>query len=120
MYDVREVVIGQGEMKRKRLVIEFNHPSQEILGEFLMTDVSLLGGEMVQEIKEILHGDRESVIGSGNRCGWKIDSEKAVINDLFADMGEGIPVLPTCTIETRQLYELILMWEEKRAIYNSN
>lgn len=114
MYEIREVVIGSGKNERKRLIIEFLHPSEAILGEFLMTDASLLNKEILQEIEEVLEGKEDFIIGSGNRCGWKIDREKAIINDLFEGMDPDIPFLPTCTVETVKLYELLHMWLEKR------
>lgn len=118
MYDFKEVAIGHGEKERKRLVIEFSRPNEAILGEFLMIDVHLLGNDIVKELEELLHRERESITGSGNRCGWEINRQTAIINDLFEDKGENVPTFPSCTVETRQLYELITMWLEKcRAYY---
>ncbi len=117
MYQIREVVLYRGEDKRKRLVIEFVEPDQAILGEFLMTDAPMFAGGILQEIDAVILGERAKMIGSGNRCGWEIDADQAVINDLFADMGDDVPSMPTCTIETKKLAELVDIWLTKRKEY---
>lgn len=110
MYELKEVVLRRGENTKKRLVIEFTERDQAILGEFLMTDAPLLSGKILHHLEGVLCGERDMVSGSGNRCSWKMDAQTAVIDDLFADMAEDIPTLPSCTIETKELYELIDMW----------
>jgi len=117
MYQIREVVLCRGEDKKKRLVIEFTAPDQAILGEFLMADAPMFAGGILQEIDAVILGEREKMIGSGNRCGWEIDADQAVINDLFADMGDDVPSMPTCTIETKKLAELVDIWLTKRKEY---
>ena len=114
MYQIREVVLRRGMHEKKRLVIEFKEREQAILGEFLMVDAPMLGGEILQELEAVILGKQTLVIGSGNRCSWNIDAHEAVIEDLFADMDDEIPSMPTCTIETKKLYELIDMWLIKR------
>src|SRR5690625_6171776 len=114
MYQIREVVLCRGEDKIKRPVIEFTVPDQAILGEFLMTDAPMFAGGILQEIDAVILGERAKMIGSGNRCGWEIDADQTVINDLFADMGDDVPSMPTCTFETQNLAELVDIWLMKR------
>ncbi len=113
MYQIREVVLHRGSHEKKRLVIEFMEREQAILGEFLMVDAPMLAGEILQELEAVMSDKQKSVVGSGNRCSWNIDACEAVIDDLFADIGDDIPSMPTCTIETKKLYELIDMWLTK-------
>lgn len=113
MYKIKEVILNHGKHQRKRLVIEFERPENAVLGEFLMTDAPLLSWSILQEMKDVLFGEIEVMQGSGNRTSWVIEKEITTISDLFSDMEEDIPVMESCTIETRKLYELVKMWHEK-------
>ncbi|HLR72382.1 MAG TPA: hypothetical protein VK085_13250 [Pseudogracilibacillus sp.] len=113
MYEIKHVTLQRGKQTKKRYVIEFTDPEQSILGEFLMVDVPLFSGEISDEITAVLRGDRRWIKGSGNRCSWDIDRHVSVISDVFIETGDDIPTMPTCTIQTEQLYDLVEMWLRK-------
>jgi len=113
MYEIKHVTLQRGKQTKKRYVIEFTDPEQSILGEFLMVDVPLFSGEILDEITAVLRGDRRWIKGSGNRSSWDIDRHVAVISDVFIETGDDIPTMPTCTIQTEQLYDLVEMWLRK-------
>lgn len=118
VYKIKEVILNHGKYQRKRLVIEFERLENAVLGEFLMTDAPLLSWSILQEMKDVLFGEIEVVQGSGNRTSWIIEKEITIISDLFSDMEEDIPVMESCTIETKKLYELTEMWQEKTQQFN--
>ena len=118
MFEIKEVMLNQGKHQRKRLVIEFELPEQAVLGEILMTDAPLLSWNILQEMNDVLCGEKEVVQGSGNRTSWVIQKEITTISDLFSDMDEDIPVMETCTIETKILYDLVKMWQSKTQQFN--
>ena len=113
MYEIKQVPLQQGKQSKNRYIIEFTDPEQAILGEFLMIDAPLLSGEILDEMTAVLRGENRVIKGSGNRCGWRIDRHIAVISDLFHEMGDDIPTMPTCTIQTEKLYDLVDMWLKK-------
>ncbi len=59
MYEIREIVLKNGPVERKRLVIEFHNQDQQIVGEFLMVDANLLEGKIVREIKRLMVGRKK-------------------------------------------------------------
>lgn len=109
MYEIKEVILKNGPHARKRLVIEFDDPAMQIVGEFLMADASFFGGAILQEIDHVLKGEKKSAESSGNRCNALIKQDKTVIEDLFEEM-DGADAYPAYEIETEKLRELIEMW----------
>ena len=110
MYQIKEVTLRHGKHIRNHLIIEFNDSKYAILSEFLMTDAPMFQRELMQEVKEVLEGQREVVKGSGNRTSWNISIQHAVIEDLFLYMDQNIPSYPTCMIETSTLYDIMFEW----------
>lgn len=114
MYQIKEITLHHGKQTRKRLIIEFNNQENAILGEFLMTDAPMFHGELLNEVKAVLKDEREIVNGSGNRTSWNIDKQKAVIDDLFAEMEENFTSYPSTIIETTKLYDIMTVWFQAR------
>lgn len=112
MYEFREVTMKNGLYKRKTLAIDFENPKMAIVGEFLMTDATLLSGKVIVEIDLVLLGEKEVNVVSGNRCGLEIRSDKTIITDLFDDIEDTLQY-ESFTISTIELRELIVMWLEK-------
>lgn len=92
--------------ERKKKVIEFDDTNMQIVGEFLMTDAPLLGGEMLKEMNSVLTGQRDEVESSGNRCSVFIQADVTLIEDLFE-------TYPPYKIETKKLRDLTEMWLNK-------
>lgn len=113
MYHIREVILKNNQVERKRLVIEFDDPAQAIVGEFLMADASLLHFSVLDELNHVLSGKSDHVESSGNRCALEIRSDKTLIEDLFEGMFANFDTLPAYEIETGELRDLVAMWKEK-------
>lgn len=106
MYEIKEVILKNANHEKKRHVIEFYDKQMDIIGEFIMTDVSLLKNKLVDEITAVLEGETAVIVGSGNRTAWYITPETAVIEDLFVEM-DG---LDSSEINTKRLLEIIQDW----------
>lgn len=109
MYDIKEIVLQNKQHKKKRLVITFHDEAMAIVGEFLMTDVPLMDGEVVRTINNVLKSGCNRETFTGQRCHLQIAKEETVISDLYADVDGMIP-LQTYTINTVQLLKLINIW----------
>src|SRR5699024_12792530 len=83
MYHFKEVILQNGPHKRKSLIIEFDDPNMRIIGEFLMADAPLLGGQVLQEIDQVLAREKTTITSNGNRCSLKIANPKSVVSDLL-------------------------------------
>lgn len=112
MFYFREVTLKNGSNEKKRLIIEFDKPDMKIVGEFLMADAPLLHGKILQEIDQVLAGEKREIISNGNRSTLTIKSKTTVISDLFAGM-ENVDVYPAYEIDTIELRELIVTWFKK-------
>ncbi|MBU5468480.1 hypothetical protein KQI49_16780 [Virgibacillus sp. MSJ-26] len=112
MFYFREVTLKNGSSEKKRLIIEFDKPDMKIVGEFLMADAPLLHGKILQEIDQVLAGEKREIISNGNRSTLTIKSKTTVISDLFAGM-ENVDVYPAYEIDTIELRELIVTWFKK-------
>ncbi|MEI3614644.1 hypothetical protein [Pseudogracilibacillus sp. SO30301A] len=106
MYQIREILLKNGTHEVKRKVIEFDDSSMQIVGEFLMADAPLLGGEILQEIDSVLTGERDVVKSSGNRCSVSIQADITLLEDLFE-------IYPPYNIDTKKLRDLTEMWLDK-------
>lgn len=109
MYHIRPVVLKNGPIERTRLVIDFDDPNMKIVGEFLMADAPLLRGQILQDIHQVLTGNKSVVTSNGNRCALTIRPHATVITDLFEGM-DGVQAYPPYEIDTNTLRELIVMW----------
>ncbi len=109
MYQIKEVVLKNGEFTKKRSVITFDDPDMQIVGEFLMADAPMVGADILQQINTVLAGDRTTVESIGNRCAATIEKETTIITDLFEGM-EGVQVYAPYKINTLELRDLIEMW----------
>lgn len=57
MYEIREVIIKKGVTERSVWVIDFDDPSFEIIGEYLMTDAKLMNYQVLDQMAEVLSGE---------------------------------------------------------------
>ena len=113
MYEIKEIVLKNGPTEKKRLVIEFTDPEQQIIGEFLMSDVDLLHGKIVREINDLLQGKKDEVEFSGNRCFVLARKNMTKIEDLYADM-EGMDGYPPYEMDTTEFLQLIKVWKKRQ------
>ena len=113
MYHFREVVFKNEPTERKALVIEFDDPKMGIVGEFLMTDSSLLNYSVLDDLDKVLSGERDYIESSGNRCALEIKKDKTLMTDLFEGLFDGFDTFPMYEINTQELKDLIVMWKEK-------
>lgn len=118
MYTLREVVLKNGPHERKSLVIDFTDPNMDVVGEFLMTDASLLNYEVLRLIDHVLSRHKIEERISGNRCSLTITAAYTRIEDLFVDMFEDVQTYPTYDIETTLLKNLIHMWKKEKQYRN--
>lgn len=119
MYEIREIVLKNGPVERKRLVIEFHNQDQQIVGEFLMVDANLLEGKIVREIKRLMVGEKEEVQFSGNRCFVKVRRDKTYFEDLYEGVA-GMKSYPPYEMDTNEFYELVKMWFKRQAEFRQN
>jgi hypothetical protein len=113
MYQINEIILKNKQIERKRFVIEFIDPAQAIVGEFLMTDSSLLNYSVLDDLNKVLSEKSDYIEFSGNRCSLEIRSDKTLIEDLFEGMFANFDTLPAYKIETKTLRDLVVMWKEK-------
>lgn len=119
MYHFKEVILQNGPHKRKSLIIEFDDPNMRIIGEFLMADAPLLGGQVLQEIDQVLAREKTTITSNGNRCSLKIANPTSIVSDLFEGMN-GVEVYPSYEIGTEELRKLLVMWFQKLKEFNKN
>lgn len=113
MYQIREVIIKNGQVERKRWIIEFDDPSRTIVGEFLMADASLLNFSVLDDLNKVLSGASDYIETSGNRCALVIRPDQTIIEDLFEGLFSDVDPIPSYAIDTKELRDLVLMWKEK-------
>lgn len=113
MYQIREVILKNGQVERKRLVIEFSDPAQAIVGAFLMTDASLLNYSVLDDLNKVLAKESDYVESSGNRCCLEIRVDKTHLVDLFDGLFTDVDTFPSYEMKTKELRDLVLMWKEK-------
>lgn len=118
MYQIREVTLKNKHEERKRLVIEFEDPAQAIVGEFLMTDASLLNYSVLEDLNKVIAKECTNLESSGNRCFLKIKPDKTYLEDLFEGLFTDVDTLPPYEINTKKLRDLVVMWKEKMAELN--
>lgn len=119
MYHIKEMTFKNEPTERKALVIEFDDSRMDIVGEFLMTDASLVNYSVLEEIEKVLSGRIDHVESSGNRCFLDIKKDKTLMNDLFEGMFDGFDTFLPYEIDTIVLRDLIVMWREKQDTFHS-
>src|SRR5690625_4444247 len=115
MYQIREVTLNNKHMERKRLIIEFADPAQAIVGEFLMTDASLLNFSILEDLNKVISGESNDLESSGNRCFLKITPHKTYIEDLYEGLYADFDTFPAYEMDTVELRDLVVMWKRKIA-----
>lgn len=113
MYHIREVILKSEQAERKRLIIEFDDPNRAIVGEFLMTDASLLNFSVLDELNKVLFGERDYIESSGNRCSLEIRSNQTLIEDLLAGLFTDFDTFPAYEMDTKELRDLVVMWKKE-------
>lgn len=113
MYQIREVILKNEHVKRKRLIIEFDDPARAIVGEFLMADASLLNFSVLDDLNKVLSEKCNYIESSGHRCSLEIRSDQTLIEDLFEDMFDNFETLSPYEIDTKELRDLVVIWKEK-------
>src|SRR5699024_1410767 len=88
MYEIREIELKNDQHVKKRLVITFKNPEEEIIGVFLMTDAPMYHFELIEDIEAVLSGRKKGFTHAGNRCEIEVDVDETIISDLFEDMVE--------------------------------
>lgn len=113
MYQIREIILKNKHVQRKRLIIEFADPAQAIIAEFLMTDASLLNFSVLEDLNKVINRDCNYLESTGNRCLLKIKPDKTIIEDLFEELYTDYDTLPAYQINTKELKDLVYMWKKK-------
>lgn len=113
MYEIREVLVRNGEHERSILVINFQDAKYDIVGEYLMTDAPMMNYRILEDIDQVLSGEKDELIINGNRCSLQIQGEKTYIEDLFDGLFEDFDTYDSLSLPTEELRELISMWREK-------
>ena len=116
MYQIKEKILRNGDHERKILTIQFDQPEMAIVGEFLMTDASLLKYQVLDKIDLVLSHEERIDYYTRNRCYLTIEYKKTKIEDLYEGIHECI--LPSYTIATEKLLRLIKMWRAKKEKLN--
>lgn len=113
MYEIREVIVKNGDMERSIWVINFKDSKYDILGEFLMTDASMMSYRILLDFEEVLSGVRDQVTVSGNRCSLYITREFTRLEDMFDGLFEDFDTYEAVEVETTFLKDLIEMWKAR-------
>jgi hypothetical protein len=113
MYKFREIELANSQ---KKLLIDFDDDSKELLSTFLESEVTTFHELIIQYLDKVLENDSESEEFNGNVCGIEIGKETTKIYDNLADDGEG----HWCEIETKELRGLVDIWLAKLDEFNSN
>jgi|SRR5690625_421722 len=112
MYEIREVIVKNGDFERSIWVINFEDSKYDIVGEFLMTDAPMMSYRILEDLKDVLTGKREEATVNGNRCSLRINKECTYIEDLFDGLFEDFDTYSPAHIGTKELRDLIYMWKE--------
>lgn len=103
-YTFRELDLGNS---IKSLLI--NLPEEiNVVMDFLTSDVSCINTFFLESIDLVLSGSEKTRTVSGNACVLEIGKDRTTVSCEFANFGEG----DSCEIETDELRELILIWQE--------
>lgn len=113
MYDIREVIVKNGPHERSVWVIDFEDPSMDIIGEFLMTDASMMDYQVLDELNDVLSGTKSDSKFNGNRCILHINGQQTKIEDLFVGLFDDFHTFESCKINTEELRDLIVLWRKQ-------
>lgn len=116
MYRIREIILKNGSVERKDLVIQFDDPKMDIVGEFLMADARLLQAAILDDIDRVLAGGKDFIASSGNRCKLEINAVTTWMYDLFEDLDD-VNTFSPYEIDTRELRRLVIMWLDKLEVF---
>lgn len=113
-YQFRVLQLKSG---KSRLLIDFEDGEYELLSTFLESDVIPFENWIKEKFHKVITKKTSFEELNGNICHAKITSEYTEISDNLAEEGSG----KTCTVETKQLADLIDVWCEKsKEFYKSN
>ncbi len=112
MYSFREIDLSNGS---KRLAIDFDDKSKNLLSIFLMTEVRTFHKYIIPCLDDVLSGQTDSDEFNGNACGMEIHGGITRIVDNLAPDGIGDAV----EISTKELRELIDIWLNKLNDFNT-
>ena len=118
MYELKEVLLKNGEHEERRLVIEFHDEELAILAEFLMSDSQLLSDELTLAFDHVRGGFSLEEELSGNRCSVVIGEYNTEISDLFDDLDSDVTGYQALELPTEEFHEYVDMWQENLAYFN--
>ncbi|MGM8365962.1 hypothetical protein ACLIBG_10855 [Virgibacillus sp. W0181] len=118
MYQLKEKILKNNGREKKVLVIQFDKQEMDIVGEFLMTDASLLHYQVLDELASVLAGEKKNAYFVGNRCSLIIRKEKTRVEDLLEEMGSDVDSLSPVEMNTLKLKNLIEMWRREIKEYD--
>lgn len=88
----------------------------KLVETFLGIEVTSFGDWILEEIHNVLNGEKNYVVVNGNICGLEIRNDTTTVLDNLAEDGKG----EYCEIETMELVELIHIWLNKRKEYKKD
>lgn len=112
MYEVRKITLKNNQHEVTRLIPDFDNQEMAIVSEFFMSDLALLGEDLIMAFDEVLSGFTDEIQLSGNRCAITIKEDYSKIEDLLDELFSDTEVLASYEMETEALLELILQWKE--------
>lgn len=117
MYEIRQITLENKGHKVTRLIPDFDNQEMAIVSEFFMSDVELLGEDLINAFDEVMSGFTDEIELTGNRCAIKIREDYSKIEDLLEDLFADTELLESYEMETETLLELILQWKEEVASF---
>lgn len=118
MYKFKEIELKNKDQTKKVLAVEFEEKKMGIVGEFLMTDASLLDYSILSKFDQVLTGISNHEESNGNRCGLVIERNTTKIEDLFEDLFDDFNTYEPYEMSTVKLRELIVTWRDKQDEFN--
>ena len=88
----------------------------KLVETFLGIEVSAFGDWILEEIHNVLNGEKNYVVVNGNIYGLEIRNDTTTVLDNLAEDGKG----EYCEIETMDLVELIHIWLDKQKEYKKD
>ncbi|MEW9137443.1 hypothetical protein ACQGSH_24865 [Bacillus wiedmannii] len=88
----------------------------KLVETFLGIEVTSFGDWILEEIHNVLNGEKNYIVVNGNICILEIRNDTTTVLDNLAEDGKG----EYCEIETMELVELIHIWLNKRKEYKKD
>lgn len=88
----------------------------KLVETFLGIEVTSFGDWILEEIHNVLNGEKNYVVVNSNICSLEIRNDTTTVLDNLAEDGKG----EYCEIETMELVELIHIWLNKRKEYKKD